>query len=348
MHIFLCCLHFALKILARYVQKAGRRTKPKKKKMASGEKKTILYGEARSGIRDDKGRRRYNEKMLGRSKMTAENILAELRRATTTSDEPKKIIEMHQRRLDIFQRRFVPFITSLVSSSDTTLRKVSDFNHREWGLRPGTQIFYKGAFGLDAAQHHGIYLGYGLICEVGGKWCKSSRTGFLEQCLSINTLNDFVIRGKGSIFKVVYDHIDLGNMETLREQLRRALEMVSKRDWDYSVFTNNCQHWSSYVAKGEREVTQLCDLRARKKRVEKVNLVHAEECKGKPCRVMATTINGEGCKSPVAQGLRGRYCYTDDENRGNWDWVGSIPTKYVCEGTRRKSGRKKYNRCLKN
>ena len=133
-------------------------------------------------------------------------------------------------------------------------------------------------------------------------------------------------------------------MDTLRDQLRRALEMVQKRDWDYSIFTNNCQHWSSYVAKGEREITQLCDLRARNKRVEEVKLIHTDECKDKDCRVMATTVNGEACKSSVSRGLRGQYCYTDEDS---WDWVGNQPVKYVCEGTR-KSGKVKYNRCLKN
>ena len=301
----------------------------------------IRAHEAVSG-RNPKKRRDYNRKILGKSKITAENILSELKRATTT--DPNKQRKYHQKRLQIFKNKFVPFITSLIESSDTTLQKVSDFNLREWGLRPGTQIFYKGAFGLDVAQHHGVYLGYGLLCEVGGKWCKSISTGFMEQCWSINTLNDFVIRGQGKIYKVVYDHIDLSNPETLRNQMARALQMSDKQDWNYSIFTNNCQHWSSYVAKGEREITQLCDLRARNKRVEEVRLVHSAACSDKRCKVMATTVVGEGCVSGISQGLRGKDCYINDKE---WNWVSKNFQKFVCEG-KRKSGKKKYNRCLKN
>ena len=157
---------------------------------------SIFAHEEQIGSRDVNARRSHNTKVIGKTKITAENIIAQLKKATTTSTDESEMIKMHERRLEVFRSKFVPFIESLLSSSDLTLQKVADYNEKEWGLRPGTQIFYKGAFGLDAAQHHGVYLGYGLVCEVGGKWCKSSKTGFLEQCLSINTLNDFVIRGK--------------------------------------------------------------------------------------------------------------------------------------------------------
>jgi len=255
-----------------------------------------------------------------------------------------------EKRLKIVLKMYKPFMLNIINKSDRELRNFSRENVRRWGIRPGTQIFYKGAFGTDKLQHHGVYLGNGLLCEVGGKWCKlSSSTGFLEQCLSINTLNDFVIRGKGEIYRINYKRINLDDMNVLRKQLKRALDLIEHSDWDYNPFTHNCQHWSSFVTTGKAAMNQ-CDLLHKGFTEEKIDLVKTKGCEHSDCKVYHMTTNGKICDTEPSRGLSGKYCYLKD---GSWDYI-SGERKYGCMkkhkntySSRKKSNKHRHDKILR-
>ena len=270
-------------------------------------------------------RRAFNRTLRGGAGKTGYDIVANISRVVDG-----------EKRMEVFRKQFVPFMRTVLAKNDAGLRRFVAENERRFGVRPGTQIYYKGAFGTDALQHHGVFLGAGLVCEVGGKWCKvkAAASGFLEQCLSINTLEDFVVRGRGKIFKIEYAHLDMDDMGTLREQLERAMSLTDKSDWDYNPFTNNCQHWSSFVTTGERVINQ-CDLRRRRFKEIPVELPKSEKCKrlGAACAVMHRTQDGRLCESAVKSSLAGpalgAWCYTN-EKEGEWDRVGDQKPVYAC------------------
>ena len=252
------------------------------------------------------------------------------------------------RRISYFVKKLKPMFADVYDSDDKTLRAFVASNVARWGVRPGTQIFYKGAFGSKKLQHHGVYLGQGLVCEVGGQWCKSTASGFLEQCLSFNTLYDFVLRGKGEIFEVRYRDIDLGDkfnpggdLDILRAQLQRALQLTEQVDWNYNPFTNNCQHWSSYVVTGNARMTQ-CEIQ-RRFTTHQLDLKKAKSCQGKPCRMQYTTTDNHACKDSVQGGLFGKWCKTD--NSWGWGYVSQRKPVYGCE--RGKGNvRRLFHRCV--
>ena len=121
---------------------------------------------------------------------------------------------------------------------------------------------------------------------------------FLSQCLSINTLDDFVLRGKGKIYKIIYPNIDLNNMDVVRQQLSRALQMAENSEWDYNPFTNNCQHWSRFVTTSEKRMNQ-CDILASDYRVEEIRIPKSRACESKSCDMWYTTKQGKYCKNPT-------------------------------------------------
>ena len=245
-----------------------------------------------------------------------------------------------EKRIRVFKQQYVPFMLTILKKSDAELRAYIAESARKYGIRPATQIFYRGAFGTEALQHHGVFLGSGLVCEVGGKWCKTnaSKTGFLDQCLSVVTLEDFVIRGNGNIFAIEYDHIDLDDMEVLRTQLTRALTMTDKADWNYNPFTNNCQHWSSYVTTGEAIINQ-CDLRMKKFKEVKVEFPKSKTCENSSCSVVHRTVRGEVCASDPKSSIRGDGAtQTKKARRGTaWD-----PNNRSSAAATRESRRRSY------
>ena len=151
-------------------------------------------------------------------------------------------LKTREDRIALFEAKLKPIILQS-TEDDSKLRKLVAANVKKWGVRPGTQIFYRGAFGTQMLEHHGVYIGYGIVCEVGGKWCKTGQFAngdFRKQCLSFNTLNNFALRGNGVVYEVKYDHIDLDDLGVLREQLKRAIQLTKHSDWNYNPFTHNC------------------------------------------------------------------------------------------------------------
>ena len=252
-----------------------------------------------------------------------QNLVNRMRRAPVTG------------RAHILYKMFIPFMHIIIQMSRGKLQKYIDYNLKIYGLRPATQIFYKGAFGLDNLQHHGVYMGSGLVIEVGGKWCRSS-DAFTDQCLSLSTLEDFLTRSQnGQIYQVDYESIDLTNMSVLREQLTRGLFIAMQPEWSYNPFTNNCQHWSSFVVTSDPSFTQ-CPIGGLKTKTTPIDLKKSKACARLPCQIRNLTKKGKTCFSKTHSGVRGKYCYLDEAST-EWDWVDE-KKKYVCwDGKKSKS-----------
>lgn len=300
-------------------------------------KATIQKLETENGRRYPELRRRYNRTHLdGGARVDedylADNIVAHMERLKTRKD-----------RIALFEAKLKPIILQS-TEDDSKLRKLVAANVKKWGVRPGTQIFYRGAFGTQMLEHHGVYIGYGIVCEVGGKWCKTGQFAngdFRKQCLSFNTLNNFALRGNGVVYEVKYDHIDLDDLGVLREQLKRAIQLTKHSDWNYNPFTHNCQHWSSYVVTGTARITQ-CDLHNTFSS-RKINLRKTESCKNKECRMLFFTTKNNVCAKAPRKGLFGKWCTLDD---GSWEYIGSKRAVYGCKRDNADRKSRKVHRCI--
>ncbi len=253
--------------------------------------------------------------------------------ADSLKDAVKKINESGSDvavRLQILKKRVVPVLTTLLGYSARDLATFARYNVKRWGLLPSTQIFYQGAFGTPTVkgyslQHHGVYIGFGIVAEVGHQWCKSQRTSGLSDCVGIVTLDKFVVNGGGSIYEVEYPELNLqvdrwlspprgrsneakearkaetNAMGVVKEQLYRTLDMIEDHHWDYNPFTKSCQHWSSAAVTGDPTFYQ-CWWGGATRRSSKLKLVKTKACQDRACSVLPVPgknkIFGFGCKAP--------------------------------------------------
>lgn len=141
--------------------------------------------------------------------------------------------------------------------NDKFLQRQND----KYGLNPMTELFYGGAFGMQSLTHHGVFIGDGVVIEVGAESCpihvlgKMTPRTFQSQCLGLTMLADFIRRarekGDGRVYKVVYN----GDRKksTINAKFDRTLALLrkSKDGWVYNPFTHNCQHAASYISIGE-------------------------------------------------------------------------------------------------
>ena len=123
-----------------------------------------------------------------------------------------------------------------------------------WGIIPGQQIYYGGAFGVSTLTHHGIYIGDGLVFEVGQgpKLCKKDGRNILkfkDQMAGLSTLEDFAQRAikLGSDIVVLQTPRDQ-HYTSVTRRLRRAEEIAGC--WDYNIIQHNCQAAANYVSFG--------------------------------------------------------------------------------------------------
>ena len=136
------------------------------------------------------------------------------------------------------------------------------------GLSPMEAIYTTGAFGTTA-EHHGIYLGYGVVLEVSAETCASNlrpHRGYapnLKQCFGVSRLRNFgtaVGAGQKPIFTILSD--DTRN-EAVIERFDRALQLLReyREGWDYNILTHNCQHATNMVVTGKNIMSGLRPLR---------------------------------------------------------------------------------------
>jgi hypothetical protein len=131
---------------------------------------------------------------------------------------------------------------------------------KDWGMLPGQQIYYGGAFGVEKLIHHGIYLGDGVVLEVGQgpqKCKKVSRNvlSFKDQMTGLSTLTNFARRARkqGSSIYILSTPED-ADPETIIRRMERAQHVMGCTD--YNILWTNCQHIANYISFGVRESSQ--------------------------------------------------------------------------------------------
>jgi len=131
---------------------------------------------------------------------------------------------------------------------------------KDWGMLPGQQIYYGGAFGVSALTHHGIYLGDGVVLEVGQgpKACKKVSRNipqFKDQMFGLSTLTNFARRAQRQNSAIyILDTPEDSDPDVIIRRLKRANELMGC--WDYNILWNSCQSAANYVSFGVRESPQ--------------------------------------------------------------------------------------------
>jgi len=131
---------------------------------------------------------------------------------------------------------------------------------KKWGMLPGQQLYYGGAFGRQELTHHGIYVGDGVVLEVGQgpQQCKKvarNTLGFKDQMTGLSTLTNFARRAEkqGSPIYILSTPED-DDRDTIIRRLERAEEVIGCTD--YNILWTNCQHIANYITFGVRESLQ--------------------------------------------------------------------------------------------
>lgn len=184
-------------------------------------------------------------------------------------------------------RGMLEYVAQLPEGTD--LRTTPDYDR--YGLLPGQEICHIGAFAgplvrgqvgeeryrqlmaegqapgslkerllkvLASAKHCGVYIGGGMIAEVGGTFLvpnPSYKSGFLPQgiiqrfCLS--TLADFKGRATKTVGAglIVMDSPEDSRRDVVLARLLRALHVMGD-PLTYTLVSSNCQYFSGYVSFG--------------------------------------------------------------------------------------------------
>ena len=302
----------------------------------------------------------------GKKKLIPKHIQSIVSKITNSIKKIHKIQgdQFEEERLNIFNKRTLPILEELVDPdkvSDRDLRYIINLNRQVWGISPGTQILHRNGFiSGSSIQHHGVYIGFGLIAEIGAPGVKCKKTYHKTRsnwwalgvqksaCLGIQFLDDIVMRGEGTIYRVVYPRrvIDLNSPAQVRDIWRRIIHAIeTSEEWEYNIFFHQCQHWASLAAIGRSEHTQWqCMFNPRERRIERIDIPQAPACRKPdgtniPCRTYYHTNRGL-CKDldpsepgPILKKSRVRsklagadssyWCYLDKCNKSDpkcWDY----------------------------
>ena len=286
-----------------------------------------------------------------------------------------------EKRRDSFYKRTLPLLKELVDPNivnNKDLTYIKNLNETVWGIKPGTQLFHNNAaadvYLSGYAQHHAVYLGFGLIVEVGAPTANcnieiGSNLSAKRSCLGIDFLDYLIVRGNGDIFRVIYpkEVLDLDDPIQIRLVLQRCIDGIEKlEEWPYNIFTNNCQHWAQIAMTGQENVgfsgmhQVECMLNLSDKVEERVPIeeYQSESCKDiktgnpLPCSVVNKTDKGY-CKGDVYRSLKNplnKWCYIDSCSNNDpncWDYVNKIEQLYLCKSPRKlRNGKEKYHVCV--
>lgn len=135
------------------------------------------------------------------------------------------------------------------------------------GLRPMQPIYSTGAFGTTA-EHHGIYVGYGVVLEVSAETCASNllkrpRSQHLQQCFGVTRLSEFgksVVTGQQQYHRILVS----ADYDEVIARFGRAIELLKKHEagWDYDILRHNCQHATNIVVHNKDKMAGLVPLRS--------------------------------------------------------------------------------------
>jgi hypothetical protein len=139
------------------------------------------------------------------------------------------------------------------------------------GIQPGSHIYTKGAFKVPFLSHHGVYIGNGMVVDVGSiptacmpnevKAKMSSKMkgtlAFKGQGIGIRTMEEFMENPKKTLYHVVYLNKNPRNPAHI---LRDAVQAIGPNKYD--VFRDNCEHLATQIVSGVRRSTQVQGLLA--------------------------------------------------------------------------------------
>jgi len=184
-------------------------------------------------------------------------------------------------RNDIFYNKIKPlFEFILMKFNDKELLKYKKYNLDTWGVIPGQTLSVPaGILTKEKDEHHVLYLGCGLIIEIGSgldahlnKWCfSSSESGYktynLYTCVGINTLEHLLLRSNNNLKKVDYTNFNLqddfpSKIRNIYQMVLRILDVNNKEEvqWPYNPYSANCQHFVTYLTFGEKKFTQKSNV----------------------------------------------------------------------------------------
>lgn len=131
------------------------------------------------------------------------------------------------------------------------------------GIRPGTHIYYNGMKGIKILSHHGVYVGDGLVVDVGSMpdTCshKPARAAnaksmklphpFKAQGIGLTNLAEFASRGQ-DVYMMRY------------RKSRRAAEVLDELEKTvgpqaYALTNNNCEHFATEIVTGVKVSHQI-------------------------------------------------------------------------------------------
>jgi hypothetical protein len=171
-----------------------------------------------------------------------------------------------------------------------------DLKEKARPVIPGDEISYTGAFGMDNASHHGVYMGtnskskLGWVIEVDGMFPTLSHSEFYYTLIMMSAigggaglircyrnLNEFTFMDDIGISKtdttdddstIVYDDNFTSKRKLIKaespnlipdyiyETLNRAINGLICKIWEYNPITSNCEHFSKVCVTRKFETLQ--------------------------------------------------------------------------------------------
>lgn len=139
------------------------------------------------------------------------------------------------------------------------------------GIQPGSHIYTKGAFKVPFLSHHGVYIGNGMVVDVGSiptacmpHEVKAKMSGkmkgilaFKGQGIGIRTMEEFIENPKKTLYHVKYLNKNPRNPVDI---LRDAVQAIGPNKYD--VLRDNCEHLATQIVSGVRRSTQVQGLLA--------------------------------------------------------------------------------------
>jgi hypothetical protein len=312
----------------------------------------------------------------------------------TDSFKPSYIMEHHALgECDISQsvtcQREHNMAVAYIDELTAHYAKVNDFretsDYKNYGLLPGQQIYYGGAFKVQSLTHHGIYVGDGYVVEVGQGpvtecGTRGSLIAFKEQTVGFSTLANFQERAEkqgSSVMLVMTDEDD--EPLVIGERLQRT--KASLGNHDYNILFGNCQHTANYITYGEYFSEQSEMIGSYATNFSTLFISALTLANSVMIKINKDANNGQGglekssnpncmkgtciqrqitdddciCMSEVYRGLRGRYCYVNprlckgapkDSNGLTYNWVSdSGNQKTMCRRKAKRGQGEKYLNC---
>lgn len=140
------------------------------------------------------------------------------------------------------------------------------------GIQPGSHIYTKGAFKVPFLSHHGVYIGNGMVVDVGSiptacmphevkskmsSKMKKGTLAFKGQGIGLRTMEEFMENPKKTLYHVVYLNRNKRNPADI---LRDAVRAIGPNKYD--VLRDNCEHLATQIVSGVRQSTQVQGLLA--------------------------------------------------------------------------------------